>query len=36
MILHILVRETRVGVRLAGNPKGVVILSDFLHFFRNW
>ena len=36
MILHILVRETRIGVRLARNPKGVVIASDFLHFFCNW
>ena len=32
MILHILGRETRIGVRLAGNPKGVVISSDFPHF----
>ena len=32
MILHILGRETRIGVRLAGDPKEVVISSDFLHF----
>jgi hypothetical protein len=32
MILHELVRETRIGVKLAGNPKGVVISSDFLRF----
>ena len=32
MILYVSVRETRIGVKLAGNPKRVVISSDFLHF----
>ena len=31
MILHLFVGQTKIDLTLAGNPKGVVISSDFLH-----